>query len=107
ITSPGGSPTGSLRHGVRRLSWLFSDHVKPVLRSDAAKPNVGWATTLTHGAGGIIPRLPCTRMTYSLPPPAKPPIPLNSSRPAGGVRFDDVGPSWLGLPVRISSGSRE
>ena len=58
--SPGGSLTGSLRHGVSRLSWLLSDHVKPVPRSDAANPNVGCATTLTQGAAAVAPAFGCS-----------------------------------------------
>ena len=53
--SPEGSLTGSLRHGVSRLSWLFSDQVKPGPDSVAANPNREWATTFAHGLGPMAP----------------------------------------------------
>src|SRR5262245_11788820 len=105
MASPGGSTTGSLPQGVRRLSWLFSDQVNPVLVSDAMNPKVGWATTLTHGEGGTTPVFAWSRTTYSRPPSAKPPRPLNDSRSApGGSGVTDSGGPDSGL-LRTSSGS--
>src|SRR6185503_20869066 len=107
IASPGGSLTGSLAHGVRRLSWLFRDHVYPAPLSVATKPNVGCATTFAQGCGGRAPADLSTTTTYSRPSSANPPVPLNDSRSAdasAGVASADAAPAGDAL-FRIPPGS--
>src|SRR5262245_28338395 len=91
--SPGSSRTGSLRHGVSRLSWLLPDHVQPGPRSVAEKPNVSWAITFDHGAGVIAPAAALMVMTYSRPPSAKPPRRLACA----SVRAGDSSIDWSSL----------
>src|SRR5580704_4361061 len=78
MASPGGSVTGSLDQGVSWFSWLFSDHVWPEPDSETRNPKEGFAITLIHGAG--VRKLSPRTVTYSRPPSANPPRPLNKSR---------------------------
>src|SRR6516162_8957578 len=86
MTSPGGSLTGSLLHGVSRFVWLLPLQVYPAPLSEISKPNRLLAITLIHGAGVLAPLDAFAadgiggEMTYSRPSELKPPNPFPNTR---------------------------
>ena len=83
MSSPDGSRTASLLHGVSRSRWLFSDQLNPSPLSETTLPKCAFASTLHQGAGGFEPGP--MLMTYSRPSALKPPTPLKYARLCGGV----------------------